>query len=51
MLLESIFASIVASCIYGGTAKLIELIQANKSFDKQLKDAFARLLCQREGAA
>ena len=42
MLLESIFASIVASCIYGGTAKLIELIQANKSFDKQLKDAFAR---------
>lgn len=40
--LESIFASLVASCIFGGTAKLIELIQTNKSFEKKLKDAFTR---------
>lgn len=41
-LFESIFTSLVASCIFGGTTKLIELLQANKSFDERLKDAFNR---------
>ena len=38
---ESIFASIVASCVFEGTSKLIDMLKKNKSFDEKLKDAFA----------
>ena len=32
---ESIFASIVASCVFEGTSKLIDMLKKNKSFDEK----------------